>query len=289
MKSGFLRAGALSSLILSVSFAAPAAPPLPETTAATLPTSPSAAPITPTSPWGFNLSAYTWLAGATGNYNVGPSSRSIDASFLDINSKSRRFPVGFMGRAEAHYDRVGFFLDGNYVDLALKPRFSPVSNGLDSALGLMDYGLTYRLFGPTAAEIPGWHGKKRPNRLDLYAGARTLWLDNSITVAGPLGLSERQFSSSQSFTSPILGGRFLVDFNPEIFMMVDGNVGGFGAQNVNFTGAVLGMVGYRLSAFDVPISVELGYKALKYNVDKGGPASTNALLNGPFIGFSGYW
>jgi len=55
----------------------------------------------------------------------------------------------------------------------LIPKLENISSGLDHELGLMDYGLMYRIFGPTADEIPGWQGKKRPNRLDVYAGART--------------------------------------------------------------------------------------------------------------------
>jgi len=49
-------------------------------------------------------------------------------------------------------------------------------------------------------------------------------------------------------TSPILDGRMTVDFTPEIFVLADGNVGGFGVQNVSFTGGIQGLIGYRSSA-----------------------------------------
>jgi hypothetical protein len=37
-----------------------------------------------------------------------------------------------------------------------------------------------------------------------------------------------------------------------------------------------------------PIGMPVHPKALRYNVDKGGPMQTNATLNGPFIGLTGY-
>jgi hypothetical protein len=243
-------------------------------------------------PWAFNLTLYTWIAGAKGNFSAGPISQSVDASFIDINNKSRRFPLGFMGRLEAHYDRLGFYLDGDYMNLELKPRFNRISQGIDSELGVMDYGAAYRVLGPTAAEVSGMQIKGNPNWLEVYAGGRTIWLDNSVNLNAPLGNPRngpRSFSTSKSFTSPIIGGRFMVGFSPEWFVLVDGNFGGFGAQNVQFTGAVSGAVGYRTTILDMPASIELGYKALRYNVDKGGPAQTNATLNGPFIGLTGYW
>jgi hypothetical protein len=239
-------------------------------------------------PWAFNLTQYMWFPGVNGDFSAERASRSVDVSFIDISDESRRFPLGFLGRLEAHYNRLGFYLDGNYMNLQLKPRLDRLSNGLDSEMGLMDYGIAYRILGPSAAEILSSMGKMKTNWLEVYAGGRTLWLDNSIKQAGPLS-DQRNFSASKSFTSPVIGGRFMVSFTPKWFVLVDGNIGGFGAQNVTLTASILGAVGYRTTLFNLPMSVEVGYKALHYNVDKGGSLETRATLNGPFIGLSGYW
>jgi hypothetical protein len=71
--------------------------------------------------------------------------------------------------------------------------------------------------------------------------------------------------------------------------LLDGNVGGFGVDNVNFTGSVLGAVGYRTRLFGVPSTVEAGYKALNIDVDSGGAVAADVTLNGPFVGLTGYW
>ncbi len=57
-------------------------------------------------PWTFNLSLYTWLLGVNGKFSVGPYSKSVDASFIDIAGKLRNFPLAFNGRFEAHYEKL---------------------------------------------------------------------------------------------------------------------------------------------------------------------------------------
>lgn len=148
----------------------------------------------------------------------------------------------------------------------------------------MDYGVSYRLFGSPASEaIAHWDEKSRSNILDIYAGGRTIWLGNEVEFKG-VGSA----SGSASFSSPVIGGRIVAEFLPKWFVLLDGNVGGFGVDNVNFTGSVLGAVGYRTSLFGVPSSVEAGYKALNLDVDSGAVAA-DVTLNGPFIGLTGYW
>lgn len=237
-------------------------------------------------PWAFNLTMYAWLAGVNGTYRAGPISRSVDVSFIDIAGKLSNVPIAFMGRFEAHYERFGFYLDGNYMDLTFSNRRGPrglTNIGLSTQLGLMDYGLMYRLAGPAPSERSNWVGKKQPNRLDVYVGGRTFWLDNTLNPR-----NAPDVSTSATLTAPVFGGRFLFDITPDWFVMADGNLGGFGADNVDFTGVLQGLVAYRTSVFDVPASVELGYRALRINVQTG-RQENNTTLNGPFAGFTAYW
>jgi len=241
------------------------------------------------SPWGFNLTTYLWLPGVDGSFSAGQRTGSVDVNFIDIVGKSRRIPLGFMGHFEVHYDRFAFYLDGNYLNIRLNPAFGRVSEGINSELGLMDYGLMYRIFGAKASEIRDYQGKKRPNRLDVYVGARTLWLDNSVSFSGPGSLIQRTPSSSNSFTSPLVGGRIAFDLTPNWYVLADINFGGFGVQSVDFTGSIMGEIGYRTTLLDIPVSLEAGYKAVRYRVDRDGPTATSATLNGPFIGLTGNW
>jgi hypothetical protein len=143
--------------------------------------------------------------------------------------------------------------------------------------------VSYRLFGSAASErVAHWEEKSPSNTLDIYAGGRTIWLGNQLEFSGIAS-----FSGSSSFTAPVIGGRIIAEFLPKWFLLLDGNAGGFGTDNVSFTGSALGGVGYRTTLFGVPSSVQAGYKALTVNVDK--RVAADVTLHGPFIGLTGYW
>jgi hypothetical protein len=235
-------------------------------------------------PWAFNLNAYLWLPGVDGDFSAGPFNKSSDLSFGDIAGKMRNFPMAFDGHFEAHYERLGFYLDGNYFGMDFRPaRDQGYSKGLSTRMGIMEYGASYRLFGPSASErVAHWSEKSPSNILDIYAGGRTIWLGNEAEFGGVSA------SSNVSITAPLVGGRIIVEFSPKWFAKIDGSVGGFGVDNVKFTGSGLGIVGYRTRLFDVPASVEAGYKVLSVKVDK--PVVTaDIVMHGPFLGLTGYW
>jgi hypothetical protein len=235
-------------------------------------------------PWAFNLTLYMWFPGLDGNFSAGPLGDSFSLSFIDIAEKLSSFPMAFNGHFEAHYERLGFYLDGNYMGMDFEPHFDRISKSSSMELGIMDYGVSYRLFGSPASEaIAHWDEKSRSNILDIYVGGRTLWLGTEVDFKG-IGSS----SGSSSFSVPVIGGRVVAEFLPKWFVLLDGNVGGFGVDNVSFTGSALGALGYRFTMFGVPSSVEAGYKALNVDVDSGAVAA-DMTLNGPFVGLTGYW
>lgn len=236
-------------------------------------------------PWAFNLELYTWLTGVNGKFSAGPLNESVDKTFIDIVGASHSFPLGFMGRFEARYERFGLYLDGNWLQVDLKPKTGPLgfaSAALDSEIGILDYGLMYRVSGPP--DLANWNGAAgTSNRLDVYVGGRTIWLDNTITPEPLPGAS-----ASGTLTAPVLGGRIYVDFGRDWFIKADANIGGFGADNVEFTGGLLGSLGYRTTVFDLPTAIELGYKALRLDVGEAA-VRTRATLNGPFLGATAFW
>ena len=115
-------------------------------------------------------------------------------------------------------------------------------------------------------------------------GGRTFWITNTLD---PQRLGS--VSAGATLTGPVIGGRFGVDFGPDWFLMADGNVGGFGADQVSFTGSVQGMVGYRFSLAALPTAVELGYRALRITTQPASRVETSTTLNGPFFGITTWW
>lgn len=240
---------------------------------------------TTSSPWGGNLTLYMWFPGVKGNYSAGPLSESVNASFIDIAGKLRNFPMAFMGRLEGYYDRAGLFLDGNYMQMDFKPRFdNGITKGLSTQLSLIEYGGVYRLFGaPASLRHDHWEEQGRSNSLDVYVGARTIMMTNSISTQG-----NRNPSANATLTAPMIGGRGTVEFSPSWFVTADLNIGGFGVDNVNLTGAITGLVGYKTRLFGQPVSFDAGYKALRVDISK--PIiESRTTFNGAFLGVTTYW
>jgi hypothetical protein len=234
-------------------------------------------------PWSFDLSLYIWLPSINAGMSAGPLRVSINESVTDIWNDTKGVPLIAMGRAEAHRDRLGFFLDTSYFDLDFKDkRIAGADTAVTSQMGLLDYALMYRICGDPKGDISGWAQKSRPPRVDVYAGGRTLWLKNQI---------ERPFiseSASKTLTAPIVGARAIVDINPRWTFLVDGNLGGFDVDNIRFTGAAMGLFGYRFTIARIPTSLMFGYKLLYYDVDSG-PLKVNATLHGPVTGLVFSW
>lgn len=75
----------------------------------------------------------------------------------------------FVPRASNH----GFYLDGNYLGLEFEPRFDGgIAKGLSTELGVMDYGVSFRLFGSAASErVVHWEEKSPSNTLEILPSA----------------------------------------------------------------------------------------------------------------------
>jgi hypothetical protein len=99
--------------------------------------------------------------------------------------------------------------------------------------------------------------RKRSNLLVIYAGGQTIWLGTQVNPK-----FNRSVSANASSTAPVIGGRIMAEFLQKWFLLLDGNVGGFGVDNVTFTSSALGAVGYHTTLFGVPSTVEAGYKSL---------------------------
>ncbi|WP_156912768.1 hypothetical protein [Methylocaldum szegediense] len=79
-----------------------------------------------------------------------------------------------------------------------------------------------------------------------------------------------------------------MEFSPEWFVLVDGNRGGFGVDDIDFARSILGLVGYRTTLFGMPASLEAGYRALRLDSSRR-IIDTDVTLSGSFLGLTGYW
>jgi hypothetical protein len=233
--------------------------------------------------WSFDLGLYAWLPSVNASVTAGPLRASSNESVTDIWNATNGIPLIGMGRFEARYDRFGFLFDINYFYLDFKnERIANAETGVTSQMGLLDYALTYRVFGEPKGNIPVWTQKTQAPRVDVYAGGRTLWLKSRIEQPS---MSE---SVTETLTAPIVGARAIVDITPRWDFLIDGNLGGFGIDDVKFTGGAMGLLGYRFTLASIPTSFMFGYKLLYYNVDAGALKATTTL-HGPVTGLVFSW
>jgi hypothetical protein len=96
-------------------------------------------------------------------------------------------------------------------------------------------------------------------KVDALAGFRYWYLGENLKFnPSLLGLN---FSGSQNFVDPVLGGRIQVPLSPKISVNVLGDVGGWGTGS-QLEYQVAGLLGYKIKP---RVTLQLGYRYL--NVD----------------------
>ena len=233
---------------------------------------PQAAKSVPDDGWHFAVSPYLWFPGAHGILE-GPNGNGIGfhASAGDLLS---HFQIGLMGAVQASHKRIVTSVDIFWIrledDQAI-PLPPAVGDGAISAKAhATEFFLTpkigYRVIDQEKIKI------------DAMAGLSYWHLGESLSFnPSVLGLN---FTGSQNFVDPIVGGRIQLALSPKIVLNILGDVGGWN------TGSKLeyqfgGFLGYRIKP---ALTLQVGYRYL--NLDYVGSRGTifNMTTDGALIG-----
>ena len=179
----------------------------------------------------------------------------------------------------------------------------------------VDYQSTIVQSG-VAYEIAKWGSSPASyTALDVLGGAR-YWnqeLDISLRVAGTLtadvqadfkrlGLSvQRQVKRSAAtaiarsgdleWVDPFVGGRIRHQIAADKELMLEGDVGGFGAGS-DFSWQLVGTYGFDVHCIETPLHIVIGYRALSVDFSENGRFGKNALdfvEHGPVVGLRFHW
>jgi hypothetical protein len=191
-----------------------------------------------------------------------------------------------------------------------------IQGNLDlKAKAQVDYQSTIVQSG-AAYEIARWSsGQYTYTALDVLGGAR-YWdqeLDIALRVAGQLtaaikadfkrlGLSvQRSVKRSRTiavarsgeleWVDPFVGGRIRHQIAPDRELMLEGDVGGFGAGS-DFSWQLVGTYGFDVHCFGTPLHTVVGYRALAIDYSENGRFGKNALdfvEHGPVMGVRFRW
>jgi hypothetical protein len=220
--------------------------------------------------WHLSVSPYLWLPGIHGD--VGALGRDVGfkASPADLLS---HFRFGLMGAVEARRNRLLLTTDLIYFRL-----------GADNAL-------PFERLGPTNANITFRAVLLTPKigfrvidnekiKVDALTGFRYWHFGEDVSFSP--SRSGLDYSASQNWVSPVVGGRIEAPLSPKLAVTILGDVGGWGAGS-QLEYQVAGLLGYKIKP---KWTLVAGYRYLNLDYHSGGNAGgvINLTLSGIVFG-----
>lgn len=218
--------------------------------------------------WQFEIIPYVWMAGVHGTAETRRFSRDFDVSFGDILDN---FDMGLMGAIQARSGRWALFADIAFVDVSTDvsgPRGRSV--GFDPKYFLGELAAFYRLSKDPSA---------KNGTLEAMLGMRYQQFDLNAK-----GFRGNELNASRNTLDPIVGLRYRRDLGKKIYVVLEGDVGGFGLDS-DLTYGFWPTFGYQLSR---KYDLLLGYRYLFTDVSNDN-ASVDYSLRGPVLGFRYIW
>jgi hypothetical protein len=181
--------------------------------------------------WHFVIAPYLWLAGIHGTAGTASREVAVHASAGDMLS---HFRFGLMGLLEADHKRIVLPLDIMWARLGDNQALPfPNLPSTSAELKIDEFILTpkvgYRLLDQEKLKI------------DALTGFRYWHLGQNLQFSpSRLGLN---FSTSQNWVDPLVGGRILGTLTPKVSVAIGGDVGGWGAGS-QLDYQIYGILGY---------------------------------------------
>lgn len=235
------------------------------------------------SPWRIESKSWLWLMGMEGEAGIGPVQLDIDADFGDVLDASDSL-MAFSGRLEIGKGPYTAYIDGLWAKIGADNLSGPAGISkvdLTQELGIVDFGLMYRIFdGPLMGEHqPAGHR----STIDVYGGARYTTVSLELDPA-----NLRTFTSDNDWIDPIVGIKLTQPFTDSLHMEIWGDVGGFGAAS-DMTWSATAVLGYDVTVIGLPLTIYGGYRAIGWDYSNGSGADAfdwDVILHGPTLGFS---
>jgi hypothetical protein len=220
------------------------------------------------SDWHLTVSPYLWFPGVHGNI-VGPNGGEFgfSASPGDMLSHVR---IGLMGVVEPRYKRIVMPLDIMWIRLG-SDRALPHTPGqgvanLRATEFLLTQKLGYRLIDAEKVKI------------DALAGFRYWYFGQSLSFT----TNALNFSGSQNWVDPLVGGRITGILTPKVEVTVGGDVGGWGVgSQIDYQ--TFGLLGYRIKS---ALALQAGYRYLYFDKRRASGTYLDVATSGVLFGVS---
>lgn len=207
--------------------------------------------------WHFFVSPYLYFPGIHGTVGAFGRDTAFKASAGDLLSK---FRFGIMGAGEARRNRFFTNLDLMYMRLG-EDKAVPFPNLMANTakftanLFILAPKVGYRLIN------------EEKFKADFLTGFRYWYFGENLSFSpSRFGLN---FSKSQNWVDPLVGGRIQADLTPKVVTIIAGDVGGWGTGS-QLEYQVVGLLGYKLKP---KMTLQAGYRYLYFDYEKGGQAN----------------
>jgi hypothetical protein len=195
------------------------------------------------------VAPYLWLTGVRGTVGAFGHDVGVHASAGDLLS---HFRFGLMGLVEADQKRLVLPLDIIWArlgdDKALPfPNLQETSADFKASEFILTPKIGYRVINQERLKV------------DALTGFRYWHLGQNLKFSpSRLGLD---FSGSQNWVDPLVGGRILAALTPKVEATIAGDVGGWGVGS-QLDYQVVGLLGYKLKP---NLTLQTGYRYLDVN------------------------
>lgn len=220
--------------------------------------------------WHFSVSPYLYLPGVHGTVGAFGRDVGFKASVGDLLS---HFRLGALAFVDVRRNRFLTGVDFMYMRLgdnqALPfPNLLATTANLTANVVVLTPKVGLRLINQPKLKA------------DFLTGIRYWYFGENLNFTpSRLGLN---FSKSQNWVDPLVGGRIVADLSPKIVTTIAGDVGGWGTGS-QLEYQLVGALGYKLTP---KMILQAGYRYLYFDYLKGGRAGTvvNTALSGIVLG-----
>ena len=214
--------------------------------------------------WHLAITPYLWTPWAYGSVGANENNVHFYATPAELIS---HFRFGLLGLVDTRYKRVVLPLDliwmriGDDKALPLSPTGTVANVKLD--MFILTPSVGYRVIDTKMIKI------------DALAGFRYWHVGENLQFT----TNTLNFSGSQNWVDPLVGGRILGNLSPKVEIAIGGDVGGWGTGS-QLDYSVGGVLGYRIKP---SVALQVGYRYLAVDYTNGNKL-LNLIISGPLFG-----
>ena len=212
--------------------------------------------------WHFAVSPYLWFPWVHGTVGAFGHDASFSVTPSELLSHAR---FGLLGAVEARRNRILSPIDMMWLNLKATqalpfPGQLATSASVTANVFILTPKVGFRVINQDRFKA------------DFFTGIRYFHFGETLNFSpSPLGLN---FSKSQNWVDPLVGGRIQADFSQKTMITIAGDVGGWGTGS-QMDYQVVALLGYKLKP---NWTLQGGYRYLYFDREKGGPAGATANL-----------